>query len=156
MLLNPHSYKCRKLWLSVYICSINVSLVIKRPVYMMWSSYTEECCELLEQHDRPFDERIIAAIARLNHLLEQLTSALQTSDPRLPPDVNDPRTQSLIKYFEWQLRDMSERLGLNHSKVYRTSAYALQLFYMSLHFIFHTHQTLVARHIPSILLHWEP
>lgn len=128
MLLNPHSYTCRKLWLCVYMCSINVSLVIKRPVYMMWSRYTEECCEMLEHPDRPSDERRIAVIARLHHLLEQLSTALQTNDPRNPPNVNDPRTQSLLKYFEWQLNKISKKSVEDGFRSFNVTFYAIQLF----------------------------
>lgn len=128
MLHDPHSYRCRKLWLCVYICSISVSLVIKRPVYMMWSRYTEECCEMLEKPDRPDNERRVAVIARLNHILEQLSSSLQTNDPSQPPDVNDPRTQSLLKYFESQLCKISNVGFQSQSRIFITNFHTTRLF----------------------------
>lgn len=104
-LLNPNTYECRKLWLVVYICSINVSVVLKRPMYMLWSRYTEECCELLGKPDRPPDEHQAVFVARLNRLLEQVPRNIQSLSPLTPPDVNDPRTQALIQHLETRLRD---------------------------------------------------
>lgn len=127
MLLDPHSYASRKMWLCVYTCSINVALVIKRPVYMMWSKYTEECCQMLEQPDRPEDERTVSVIARLYHLLEQLSSALQTNDPQTPPNFSDPQTQSLIKYFDWQLQSLSHNMNQLISQTYKITFHAIQL-----------------------------
>lgn len=125
VLQDPLTNECRKLWLCVYICSINVSTVIKKPVYMMWSKYTEECCEILEKSPHS-DERRVATIARLNHTLEQLTYSLQSADTRYPPDINDPRTQSLFRYFEMQIKDQTQMDVFNQSKLFATSFYAIQ------------------------------
>jgi hypothetical protein len=124
VLLNPRTAECRKLWLCVYISSVHVSMIIKRPVYLMWSRYTEECCKILEQPDRSLMERRVAAIARLHHLTEEITCALQSMDSKAPPDLNDPRTQYIIKEFELKLKALEDRANLGS-----------QLFLSALHLV---------------------
>lgn len=127
LLVNPQTLECRKLWLCVYISSIHVSTVIRRPVFLMWSKYTEECCSILEQPERDSSERRIAALARLNHLHEKISAALQSVDSVTPPDVNDPRTRSIIKYFEHKLQQISGMVNLGKS-IYATSLYLVQIY----------------------------
>lgn len=125
-LVNPRTAECRKLWLCVYISTIHVSVVIKRPVYLMWSQYTEECCQILEQKDRSQVERRVAALARLNHLHEEMTTSLQGCDSLNPPDVNDPRTRCLIKHFEHKLQKLSGIANLG-SSLYASVLYIMQI-----------------------------
>lgn len=127
LLLNPQTPECRKLWLCVYISSINISTIIKRPVFLMWSKYTEECCSVLEQPERSITERKVAALARLNHLHEEISLALQGTDSQSPPDVNDPRTRCLIRYFEHKLHQISGMVNLG-SSVYSTALYLVQIY----------------------------
>lgn len=107
LLINPHTYECRKLWLCVYISSINLSMIMKRPVYLMWSKYTEECCELLERPETSQYDKKIAKVARINHLHEEITSSLQSEDPKIPPNFNDPRTRCLVRYFQHKLNQVA-------------------------------------------------
>lgn len=127
LLLNPSTPECRKLWLCVYISSIQISTIIKRPVFLMWSKYTEECCTILEHPDRTIMERRVAALARLNHLHEEISMALQGSDSMCPPDVNDPRTRCLMRYFEHKLYQISGMVNLG-SSVYSTALYIVQIY----------------------------
>lgn len=129
LLLNPRTYECRRIWLCVYISSINVSMILRRPVYLVWSSYTEECCSMLEQPDRPLMDRRVAALARLNHLHEEITTVLQGAGDKAngPPDLNDPRTRCLIRYFEHKLKQISGMVTLG-STVYATALYLVQIY----------------------------
>lgn len=106
LLLNPQTYECRRLWLSVYISSINLSMIMRRPIYLVWSKYTEECCSFLEKHGG-VDDRKVASVARINHLHEEITHALQSDDGIHPPDINDPKTRCLIRYFEHKLNEIA-------------------------------------------------
>lgn len=127
VLVNPRTAECRKLWLCVYISSVHVSMVIKRPIYLMWSRYTEECCEVLEQPDRSLMERRLAALARLNHLTEEITRVLQGMDSQAPPDLNDPLTQYIIKEFEIKLKALEDRADMG-SQLFQTALHFVQIF----------------------------
>lgn len=102
-LLNPHTYQCRKLWLCVYIASVQLSSQLKRPMNNVWSMYTEECCEILEKEDRPGDERLAAVLARLYRIIELVGEGFQSADQKTPPDMNDPCIQTLVKYLGVQM-----------------------------------------------------
>lgn len=126
VLQNPRTAECRKLWLCVYISSVHVSMIIKRPVYLMWSRHTEECCKILEQPDRSLMERRVAGIARLHHLTEEIACALQSMDSQTPPDLNDPRTQFIIKEFEHKLKVLEDRANLK-SHSFRTAVHTVHI-----------------------------
>lgn len=125
LLPDPCTYECRRLWLSVYISSINVALVVKRPVLMIWSKYTEECCTMLEGPDRPQSEHRLAAFARLYHLHEEIVTALHVM-PRGLPDVNDPRTRCVVRYFEHRLQALARSVDLA-SVPQCTTVYLIQI-----------------------------
>lgn len=127
LLLNPQTPECRKLWLCVYISSIHVSTIIKRPVFLMWSKYTEECCTILEQPERDLTFRRVAALARLNHLHEEISAVLQSVESNSPPDVNDPKTRYIIRYFEHKLQQISGMVSLG-TNVYATALYIVQIY----------------------------
>lgn len=125
VLPDPCTYECRRLWLSVYISSINVSMVVKRPVLMIWSKYTEECCAMLEKPDRPLSEHRLAAFARLYHLHEEIVTALHV-EARGLPDVNDPRTRCMVRYFEHRLQVLSRSVDLV-SVPHSTAVFLIQI-----------------------------
>lgn len=50
----------------------------------VWSVYTEECCEILGNDDRPRDERMAAMLARLYRIIELTGEGFQSADQNGP------------------------------------------------------------------------
>lgn len=105
-LVDPKTVECRMLWLAVYCCTINFTNVIRRPMYSLWSSYMEECCEEVENADIPALQKQIAPFARMTRIFEEVSKAFWTESGSSPPDVEDSRTSFLINYFEQRLIDL--------------------------------------------------
>jgi hypothetical protein len=126
LLLNPQTYECRRLWLGVYISSINLSMIMRRPIYLVWSKYTEECCSFLEKHGG-VDDLKVASVARINHLHEEITHALQSDDGIHPPNINDPKTRCLIRYFEHKLNEIAGKMDFD-ILVSETALHVVQIY----------------------------
>lgn len=104
--LDPTAYESRVMWLGVYLSSINVSLLVKRPIFLIWSRYTEECCEILERQSERGHQ--LAAMARMYHLYEEMVTTMQTNWAG-PSNISDSRVQCMIQYFENELLKLSKK-----------------------------------------------
>lgn len=117
-LVDPKTIECRRLWLCVYCCTINFTIVVRRPMYSLWSSYMEECCEVIENSDLPVREKRIVQYAQMTHLFEEISRAFMSESGKPPPDVEDSKTKFILRYFERQLIDLYEKSSLPRLEPY--------------------------------------
>lgn len=120
-LVDPKTVECRRLWLCVYCCTINFTIVIRRPIYSLWSSYMEECCEVIENSDLPEREKRIVKYAQMTHLFEEISRAFISECGKPPPDVEDSKTKFILRYFERQLIDLYEKSSIPRLEPYFNS-----------------------------------
>lgn len=69
----------RVLVLTLYLCSVSFSLILRRSIYVKWTPNVEECCEFLENCDDP-SYRKLAYFLRLHRELERIYHLLHSSD----------------------------------------------------------------------------
>lgn len=133
VLVDPFTIECRHMWLFIYCCSMNMINVVRRPNFFLWTPYTEDCCNLLENSDVPSSHKKIAFFARLTRILEEIYKALYSgqSGSKNPPAIDDCRTKYLVEYFEGKLRDIRQRArenGIDQSVTFNTAYRAIQVY----------------------------
>ncbi len=69
---DPNSKDNRRLILALYCSTLNISVALRRPLYVSWSKYVDECCDILGSDDSSPDEIKIVALARISHVLERV------------------------------------------------------------------------------------
>lgn len=68
----------KMLVLSLYLCSVSFSLILRRPIPVKWTPIVEECCWSLENCDE-LSYRKLAYFLRLHHELERIYHLLHTT-----------------------------------------------------------------------------
>ncbi|EEQ40358.1 hypothetical protein CLUG_04486 [Clavispora lusitaniae ATCC 42720] len=62
------SLEYRALIMILYFSTVNICLILRRAVFVKWTPYVDECCELLEKYgDQPYKE--LAIFSKLNYQL---------------------------------------------------------------------------------------
>lgn len=106
VLMDPKSRECRKLWLVIYFQQVNMSSLLKKPVTITWNAYLQECCDLFSTPDSTINEIRCAKLAKVFKELEDMMAMLRGDDYKNPLDVNDERTQRLIKHFDRRIDEV--------------------------------------------------
>lgn len=69
----------RVLVLTLYLCSVSFSLILRRTIHVKWTTNVEECCAFLENCDEP-SYRKLAYFLRLHRELERIYHLLHSSE----------------------------------------------------------------------------
>lgn len=91
---NEDDYKgleYRSLILILYFSTVSICLVLRRAIFVKWTPYVNECCDLLEKMG---DEKYkkLAVFLRLNHELERIHHIVHA------PEVYENKPNKLSKY----------------------------------------------------------
>lgn len=80
----------RALILILYFSTVNICLILRRAVFVKWTPFVDECCELLEKYGSD-KWRDLAVFSKLNHQLERIHHIIHSPDsggrPRVPKYV---------------------------------------------------------------------
>lgn len=106
IVMDPKSRECRKLWLVIYFQQVNMSSLLKKPVTITWNAYLQECCDLFSTPDSTINEIRCAKLAKVFKELEDMMAMLRSEDYKKPLDINDERTQRLVKHFDRRIDEV--------------------------------------------------
>lgn len=86
------------------LCSVSLSL--RRPNFIRWNSYLDECIKVLESAPEtlPSDKRLCQHV-KLMHINEEVGVRFSMDDPSATIAISDPRVQFAIGAFEKRLED---------------------------------------------------
>jgi hypothetical protein len=84
-----------------------MALALRRPTMLRFSNWTADCLQVLEQSNVSID-REMAAWVKLQHIAEE-SVILLGFDHESPVNLNDSRSQSLLRGFEGQLSAWREK-----------------------------------------------
>lgn len=79
----PMTDQQRKLVMLLYTSTVAKCLILKRTIYVKWTSCVEQCCRYLETSG-DIRLRLLGVFARLNQLLEKIHKVFHSSDAREP------------------------------------------------------------------------
>ncbi|PLB51543.1 hypothetical protein P170DRAFT_353064 [Aspergillus steynii IBT 23096] len=98
------SPEARRAWLGCYFVAVQVSTSLRRPILVRWSSYMDECVEVLEKSPdaSPTDKSMIHW-AKLAHIIEEINMQFVGDDATATGAFVDPKFQYTLKVFEKQL-----------------------------------------------------
>ncbi|CAK9438837.1 uncharacterized protein LODBEIA_P30610 [Lodderomyces beijingensis] len=96
----------RSLVLIIYFNTVSICLILRRSIYIKWTSYVEECCAMLENSQ--FEKyRKLALFARINAALEKIHHIIHSSD------MDDRRTSTssyIIAELHHTLTELRKRI----------------------------------------------
>ncbi|KAI3404657.2 WAR1 [Candida oxycetoniae] len=73
------SEEYRSLVLIIYFNTVSICLILRRSIYIKWTSYVEECCRILENSSQE-KYRKLALFARINSALENIHHITHSSE----------------------------------------------------------------------------
>lgn len=87
---NDDDYKSleyRSLILILYFSTVSICLILRRTIFVKWTPYVNECCEMLEQlgHD---NYKSLATFLRLNHQLERIHNIIHLQESSERPKLS--------------------------------------------------------------------
>ncbi|THC90614.1 hypothetical protein EYZ11_009929 [Aspergillus tanneri] len=101
---DPDSPEARRAWLGCYFVAVQVSTSLRRPILVRWSSYMDECVEILEKSPEalPTDKTMIHW-AKLAQIIEEINMQFVGDDTAATVSFDEPKFQYTLKVFEKQL-----------------------------------------------------
>lgn len=76
---NYKSLEYRSLIMILYFSTVSICLILRRTIFVKWTPYVNECCEMLEQLGND-NYKSLANFLRLNHELERIHSIIHLQD----------------------------------------------------------------------------
>lgn len=95
-----HNLEYRSLVMVLYVSTVSIFLILRRSIYVKWTPYVEDCCQML-QNSGALQYQRMALFLRLSHELDRIHHIIHS------PDVNDKR--SAPSYY--MIRDFQKRLS---------------------------------------------
>lgn len=80
------SLEYRALIMILYFSTVNICLILRRAVFVKWTPYVNDCCELLEKYGSELWKNL-AVFSRLNHQLERIHHIIHSPDSADRPHV---------------------------------------------------------------------
>ncbi|KAK1145004.1 hypothetical protein N8T08_004719 [Aspergillus melleus] len=101
---DPDSPEARRAWLGSYFVAVQVSTSLRRPILVRWSSYMDECVEVLERSpDALPTDKVMVHWAKLAHIIEEINMQFVGDETTANIAFVDPKFQYTLKVFEKQL-----------------------------------------------------
>lgn len=119
------SLEYRTLIMILYFSTVNICLILRRAVFVKWTPYVNECCELLEKYGSdPWKN--LAVFSRLNHQLERIHHIIHS-----PDSFDKPHVPKYVRSeFQTHLAAIKTKLNPNHHQnnayYYSVEAYLFQ------------------------------
>lgn len=101
---DAESVESRRTWLACYFLCCNASMGLRRPNLIRWTSFMEECIEVLDTSPDalPTDKSFCHWI-RSQHIAEDIGTQFSMDDPGATVNISDPKVQYAMKGFEIEL-----------------------------------------------------
>lgn len=102
---HPHpdstSIESRRTWLVCFFMTSNAAVALRRPNLLRWTPFMAESVEILENSPDavPLD-KYLCHLVWTHRLTEDLVIQFNLEDPSVMTDVNDPRSQHILKALE--------------------------------------------------------
>ncbi|EER29622.1 Fungal specific transcription factor, putative [Coccidioides posadasii C735 delta SOWgp] len=106
LIVDPKSLEVRRAWLGCYSMAVNASISLRRPLFVRWQPYNDECIDMLKTSPDalPSDQTVIHWV-KLAHITEDVGFQFSMDDPTTNVNITDPKIQYALKGFERQLDD---------------------------------------------------
>jgi RalA-binding protein 1 len=98
------SLESRRTWLAAYFLATNCALSLHRPVLIRWTSFMNECIEVLETDpDAAPTDKLFCHLIRAHRLMEDVNSQFMADDEGRSVSIGDSRTQFTLRGLERDL-----------------------------------------------------
>lgn len=116
------SLEYRALIMILYFSTVNICLILRRAVFVKWTPYVDECCELLEKYgDQPYKE--LAIFSKLNYQLERIHHIVHA-----PENCDKPKiTKYVLSELQTNLATIKAKLKPEHHQ-YRAYYYSVEAY----------------------------
>ncbi|CAK7908755.1 transcriptional regulator War1p [[Candida] anglica] len=115
----------RKLIMILYYSTVSICLILRRTIYVKWTPYVEESCQVLERSGDPVLEEV-ALFSRLSHQLERIHHIVHA------PDVPEYKTSA----GQYITSELQKHLNVIKEKINPTN-YPFMAFYYSVEAYLH-------------------
>lgn len=89
----------------------SVSMALRRPNLIRWTSFMDECIDVLETSpDACASDKSLCQWAKIQHIAEDIGIQFSMDDPSAQVWMSDPKVQYALKGFERQLEDWRKQL----------------------------------------------
>ncbi len=113
----------RRTILACYFLCSSVSISLRRPNMLRFSSWMADCMEYLEASpDAAPTDKLLMAWIRFERIMEECANSFSFDDPSAAPSLMEPRTQLMLKGFEKQLETWKTSIApsiMNRMRIYR-------------------------------------
>lgn len=101
---DPTSIESRRTWLACFFLTSTASMALHRPNLVRWTSFMTECVDLLESSpDAAPTDKYFCHCVWTHRLGEDISGQFSMDDPSKSVDINDPRSQHVLKALERDL-----------------------------------------------------
>jgi hypothetical protein len=98
------SIESRRTWLACFFMTSNAAIALRRPNMVRWTPFMAESVEILETSpDAAPSDKYLCHLVWTHRLTEDIAAQFNLEDPSVITDVNEPRTQHVLRALE---RDM--------------------------------------------------
>ncbi|KXJ85991.1 hypothetical protein Micbo1qcDRAFT_237241 [Microdochium bolleyi] len=98
---DPTSIESRRTWLGCYFLAANVSMALHRPNLIRWSSFMQECLDVLTTSpDAAPTDKNLCHLVWTHRLAEEIGVQFSMDDPSIHVDVSEAKVQHALKGFE--------------------------------------------------------
>ena len=103
--------ECRRTLLACYLQCASVSLSLRLPNALRFTSYMGECLDVLENSPEaaPTDRRFAAWI-RIQRIVDECVNSFSLDDPEITVSLTDVRVQNQLRGYEKQMEEWRNRL----------------------------------------------
>lgn len=105
------SLESRRTWLTCYFLSANTSMALHRPNLIRWNAFMDESLQLLQTSpDAAPSDAYFCHLVWAHHLSEEVGVQFALDDPSTDINMNDPRTQYILRGLEQNLKQYKEKV----------------------------------------------
>ncbi|KAF2840991.1 hypothetical protein M501DRAFT_1002083 [Patellaria atrata CBS 101060] len=105
-LADPDSVEARRAWLVCYLLSMSITMVHRRPMFLRFDKYLDECLSILQESPNAVaSDRIMIQHVKLAHIAEEVAQHFAMDDASGDVSMADAKVQYQLKVMENQLRD---------------------------------------------------
>ncbi|KAK9321703.1 hypothetical protein V1517DRAFT_325666 [Lipomyces orientalis] len=128
--VDTQSLECRRSWLGLYVTSCVLNMLFRDAEVIRWSTYLDQCCEVLDVHDGLPSDRTLVRLARLHQIIENIADIFHPLDCSDSVEMNDKRLVHMIRVFERNLSDWRSALPEEDQSnvLLLTSYYSAQIY----------------------------
>ncbi|KAI9680949.1 MAG: hypothetical protein M1829_001029 [Trizodia sp. TS-e1964] len=109
--LNTDTVESRRAWLCCFYLASHVSMALRRPNLIRWTSYMGECLDVLESSpDASHSDRLLCQWVRVQHIADEVGLEFSMDDPTASAPISDTKVQFSLKGFERQLEEWKSQL----------------------------------------------